>query len=79
MSKPRKKSPRKEPTLEARSIDAVPAGIPDEESAQFVRNLLSRGEAVPAGEELPPGATHEIVAGVVDGAPKVVRKRFSAY
>jgi hypothetical protein len=84
MSRPRKesarkKTPRKGTTLEQKPIDAVPTAIPDEESARFVRNLLTRGEAVPAGEELPPGATHEIVTGGENGIPKVVRKRFSAY
>jgi hypothetical protein len=45
---------------------------------RFEEDLEVRGEAVPAGEELPPGATHEIVEDDGDGEPKVNRRRFSA-
>ena len=45
---------------------------------RFEEDLEVRGEAVPAGEELPPGATHEIVEEDGDGEPKVRRRRFSA-
>lgn len=44
---------------------------------RYVDDLIERGEAVPEGEELPPGATHEIVEGEDDEPPKVVRKRYS--
>ncbi|MFC5497650.1 hypothetical protein ACFPOE_08905 [Caenimonas terrae] len=45
--------------------------------AKFVEGLVSRGEAVPAGQPLPAGATHEIVGKGADGAPVLKRKRFS--
>ncbi|HEY6425050.1 MAG TPA: hypothetical protein VIY28_17780 [Pseudonocardiaceae bacterium] len=50
------------------------------EAAQrrFLRDLQERGEIVPEGEELPPGATHELVEGHGDEPPKVRRRRFSA-
>ncbi len=44
----------------------------EEASAHFVRGVLTRGEAVPSGQDLPPGATHEIVPG-----QGIRRKRFS--
>lgn len=47
----------------------------------FVEGVLARGEAVPAGtpdDELPPGATHEVVEGE-DGKPELQRRRFSAF
>jgi len=45
---------------------------------KFVEGLVKRGEAVPAGKDLPSGATHEIVGKHEDGAPMVKRRRFSA-
>ena len=52
----------------------------DDEEARhrFEDDLEVRGEAVPEGEELPPGATHEIVDEEGDGEPTVRRRRFSA-
>jgi hypothetical protein len=44
---------------------------------KFVEGLVARGEAVPAGNALPRGATHEIVGKTEDGAPLVKRRRFS--
>ena len=51
----------------------------DDEEARhrFEDDLEIRGEAVPEGEELPPGATHEIVEDEPGKPPKVVRRRFS--
>jgi len=51
-----------------------------EEARRFEEDLEVRGEAVPAGEELPPGATHEIVEedGDGDGERTVRRRRYSA-
>jgi len=51
----------------------------DEE--RFIDDLIERGEAVPEGEELPPGATHVVVTEETDEGPqrKVRRKRFSAF
>jgi hypothetical protein len=45
---------------------------------KFEQGILARGEAVPAGKPLPPGATHEIVGTAPDGSPVLKRKRFSA-
>jgi hypothetical protein len=54
----------------------------DEDAAEarrrFEEDLEVRGEAVPADEELPPGATHEIVEEEGDGERTVRRRRFSA-
>jgi hypothetical protein len=44
---------------------------------KFERGILARGEAVPAGKPLPPGATHEIVGKTSYGVPILKRKRFS--
>jgi hypothetical protein len=44
---------------------------------KFEQGLLARGEAVPAGKPLPPGATHEIIGETPDGTPILKRKRFS--
>ena len=44
---------------------------------KFERGILTRGEAVPEGTPLPPGATHEIVGMKPDGTPILKRKRFS--
>jgi hypothetical protein len=49
-----------------------------EEARRFEEDLEVRGEAVPAGEELPPGATHEIVEEDGDGECTVRRRRYSA-
>jgi hypothetical protein len=45
----------------------------------FVRGLVARKEAAPAGKDgkLPPGATHEIVGRSATGEPVVKRNRFS--
>ena len=45
--------------------------------AKFEQGLLARGEAVPAGQPLTRGATHEIVGKDGDGAPILKRRRFS--
>ena len=51
----------------------------DEKSRRrFEEDLEIRGEAVPDDEELPPGATHEIVDEDGDGERTVRRRRFSA-
>ena len=62
-----------------------PVRIPKRVSRHFAEALLARGEAVPeppAGEELPPGATHTFEPGAAkDGeAPRpgrLRRRRFS--
>jgi hypothetical protein len=57
-----------------------PTGDEDGEEARrrFEEDLEVRGEAVPADEDLPPGATHEIVEEDGDGEPTVRRRRYSA-
>src|SRR5262245_56822690 len=58
----------------------LPKATPEKMSAaakKFVEGVLERGEAVPAGEPLPPGATHEIVGVDKDGTPIIVRRRYS--
>jgi len=52
-----------------------------EQSADFVQDLVARGEAVPSAPDgsLPPGATHEVVGKQADGTPVVRRKRFSTF
>lgn len=46
----------------------------------FVRGVITRGEAVkPASDELPPGATHEIVEEKDGELPKIKRRRFSVF
>jgi len=62
--------------------EAIPPATPEEERAasrEFSSSLVARGEAVPAGQPLPPGATHEIVGQEADGTPIVKRRRFSAH
>jgi hypothetical protein len=65
----------------AQSVAAqLPAPTPEQIAAakkKFVLGIQSRGEAVPAGQPLPPGATHEIVGYEPDGTPILKRKRFS--
>jgi hypothetical protein len=48
--------------------------IDEATSAQFLDDLIARGEVVPQGADLPPGATHEL-----DENGKLRRRRFSAY
>jgi hypothetical protein len=58
----------------------LPQSTPEQIKAaqeKFEQGILARGEAVPAGQPLPPGATHEIVT-PADGGPTVLkRKRYS--
>jgi hypothetical protein len=58
--------------------DCVDSEDAEEAGRRFEEDLEIRGEAVPAGEDLPPGATHEIVEEDGDGEPTVRRRRFSA-
>jgi hypothetical protein len=46
---------------------------------KFVKGVINRGEAVPEGQPLPPGATHVIKGVDQDGNPIIERKRFSMY
>jgi hypothetical protein len=45
----------------------------------FTETTILRGDAVPAGEELPSGATHEIAGQDDCGQPVLKRKRFSLF
>jgi hypothetical protein len=51
----------------------------DKAAERFARDLITRGEAaeVEEGEELPPGATHEIEETDDKAKPKLRRRRFS--
>ncbi len=61
--------------------DRLPEVTPEQERrarARFVEVVVQRGEAVPEGKPLPPGATHVITGQDADGNPVIKRKRFSA-
>lgn len=58
----------------------LPLSTPEKVRAstrKFVQGTLARGEAVPAGQSLPPGATHEIVGKDDEGTPILQRRRYS--
>lgn len=81
---PRKVAPPKSKAVDAgRSVaDQLPEVTPEAERrarARFVKAVVQRGEAVPEGTPLPPGATHVITGQDSDGNPVIKRKRFSAY
>ena len=71
----------KSKTAAASSVASrLPPVTPEKAKAakrKFERGVIARGEAVPAGKPLPPGATHEIVGTDAEGAPILKRKRFS--
>jgi hypothetical protein len=70
-SQPKPKKPAAKPRR-AGGTDARAA------KKKFEQGILERGEAVPQGAPLPPGATHEVVGTAPDGSPVLRRKRFSA-
>jgi hypothetical protein len=62
------------------AASGLPPVTPEQIAAaqeKFTQGILARGEAVPAGQPLPPGATHEIVGADSEGRPILKRKRFS--
>jgi len=68
----------------APAVPSVAAQLPPVTAAQksaarkkFEQGVVTRGEAVPAGQPLTRGATHEIVGKRADGTPILKRKRFS--
>jgi hypothetical protein len=61
----------------ASRVPALAQGRVEAAKCKFQEGILSRGEAVPAGVPLPPGATHEIAGQTPDGRPKLKRRRFS--
>ena len=78
----RKAVPPKSKAVDAgRSVaDQLPDVTAEEERrarARFVEGVIQRGEAVPEGKPLPPGATHVITGKDSDGNPVIERKRFS--
>jgi adenine/guanine phosphoribosyltransferase-like PRPP-binding protein len=48
-----------------------------EHEKRFVDDVVVRGEAAPAGTELPEGATHEVVGVDNEGHAVLKRRRFS--
>jgi hypothetical protein len=76
-----KAAPKKDSRAASPSVAAqIPLATPEQIRAatrKFVQGVLARGEAVPAGEPLPPGATHEIVGQDEDGEPVLARRRYS--
>jgi hypothetical protein len=50
---------------------------PSKAKEHFVRGVIVRGEAVPKGEPLVPGATHEVIATDQEGNLAIRRRRFS--
>ena len=68
---------RSEKTRPAPVVRPADDGAEAQAAAHFVRGVLTRGEAVPAGRELPPGATHEIVQEQAGALPTIRRRRFS--
>ena len=74
------RSPTKVRKADSSVASRLPATTPEKAKAakrKFECGVIARGEAVPAGKPLPPGATHEIVGKDADGAPILKRKRFS--
>lgn len=51
---------------------------PSKPAQHFTRGVIIRGEAVPEGAALVPGATHEVIAVDKAGDAVIRRKRFSA-
>jgi hypothetical protein len=83
-----RKAPTRTSRSQTKSKKAAPSSVasrlppmaPEQAKAakrKFERGVIARGEAVPAGKPLPPGATHEIVGTDAEGAPILKRKRFS--
>jgi len=70
-----RRSPAKPGSVAARLPKTTPAQA-EAARRKFEQGLMKRAEAVPQGETLPPGATHEIV-GDAAGKPVLKRKRFS--
>jgi hypothetical protein len=65
-------------------VEPLSAKVPEttdeskkEANRRYVQSLIAQGQAVPAGQPLPPGATHQIIGQDKDGLPIVQRKRFS--
>lgn len=60
-----------------RDAEEDPAEAAERQAAErFIDDLLARGEAVPEGEELPPGATH-VVERDAEGRRTLRRVRFT--
>src|SRR5262245_57234806 len=81
VKKPAKKPAKKpKPEPETSVAALLPEPTPEQIKAaqrHYAQGLVARGQAVPQGTPLPPGATHEIVGYDEEGTPQVRRKRFS--
>jgi hypothetical protein len=79
--KQRKSAPKAAPRAAFPSAAAqLPLATPKQIRAatkKFVTGIVARGEAIPAGQVLPPGATHEIVGQDEEGNPILARRRYS--
>ena len=78
----RRDAPPKSKAVDAgrSAADQLPDVAADEERrarARFVEAVIQRGEAVPDGKPLSPGATHVVTGQDSDGNPVIERKRFS--
>ncbi len=75
-------APGAEPGAAESVASRLPAASPEQvehAKRKYERGLIRRGEAVPAGSPLPPGATHEIVGHTAEGRPVLKRRRFSLH
>jgi hypothetical protein len=61
----------------AKQLTLAPPAQAHAAKKKFVEGVLARGEAVPAGQPLGPGVTHEIVGTDEQGTPQLARRRFS--
>src|SRR5262245_16368958 len=76
----KKPSQKPKPAPEISDAAQLPEPTPEQiKTAQrhYAQGLVARGQAVPQGTPLPPGATHEIVGYDNEGTPLLRRKRFS--
>ena len=62
----------------ARTKASKKSPSPSKHKEHFTRGVLVRGEAVPEGAALVPGATHEVVGIDQAGNSVIRRRRFSA-
>ena len=79
--KPARASRKRRPAAKAPGVASrlpkATAAQADEARRKFEDGVVKRGEAVPEGEPLPPGATHAIAGTDAQGRPILRRKRFS--
>ena len=73
-----KKANRKTESSVSARVNAPTPAESKAAAQKFVQGILKRGEAVPAGDPMTPGVTHEIVGKDPSGNPVLKRNRFSA-